>query len=113
MAHDIIALIAQYDLLMVFLSVLVDQAGVPLPAMPRHSLWRVPWRRVGSYRSPVSWWSRWLAACSAIHFGAAVMRTLCRISLSSDSTRPKFRDCYDLNGGRLIANRSRTVNVRS
>jgi hypothetical protein len=78
MAHDIIALIAQYDLLMVFLSVLVDQAGVPLPAMPRHSLWRVPWRRVGSYRSRESCWSRWLAACSAIFCGTGPGDTLAR-----------------------------------
>ena len=34
MAHDIIALIAQYGLLLVFFNVLVEQAGVPVPAVP-------------------------------------------------------------------------------
>jgi membrane protein DedA with SNARE-associated domain len=34
MAHEIIALIAQYGLLLVFFNVLVEQAGVPLPAVP-------------------------------------------------------------------------------
>ena len=34
MAHQIIALIAQYGLLLVFFNVLVEQAGVPVPAIP-------------------------------------------------------------------------------
>ena len=34
MAHEIIALIAQYGLLLVFLNVLAAQAGVPVPAVP-------------------------------------------------------------------------------
>lgn len=34
MVHDIILLITQYGLLLVFLNVLIEQVGVPVPAMP-------------------------------------------------------------------------------
>ena len=34
MAHDIVLLIAQYGLLLVFVNVLLEQAGVPVPAVP-------------------------------------------------------------------------------
>lgn len=34
MVHDIILLITQYGLLLVFLNVLIEQVGVPVPAVP-------------------------------------------------------------------------------
>jgi len=92
MAHEIIALIAQYGLLLVFLNVLVEQAGVPVPAVPTLV---VAGALAATGRLPVS--GVVLAAVLACllgdlawyaagrRFGSGVMRTICRISLSPDS----------------------------
>ncbi|KAA0068566.1 VTT domain-containing protein [Rhodanobacter sp. T12-5] len=92
MAHEIIALIAQYGLLVVFLNVLVEQAGVPVPAVPTLV---VAGALAATDRLPVS--GVVLAAVLAClvgdlawyaagrRFGSGVMRTICRISLSPDS----------------------------
>jgi membrane protein DedA with SNARE-associated domain/rhodanese-related sulfurtransferase len=92
MAHEIIALIAQYGLLLVFLNVLVEQAGVPVPAVPTLV---VAGTLAATDRLPVS--GVVLAAVLACllgdlawyaagrRFGSGVMRTICRISLSPDS----------------------------
>lgn len=92
MAHEIIALIAQYGLLLVFLNVLVEQAGVPVPAVPTLV---VAGALAATDRLPVS--GVVLAAVLACllgdlawyaagrRFGAGVMRTICRVSLSPDS----------------------------
>ena len=91
MAHDLIALIAQYGLLVVFFNVLAEQAGVPVPAVPTLvvagalSSGRLP--LVGVLAAGVlacliadtAWY------CAGRRFGGGVMRTLCRISLSPDS----------------------------
>jgi len=92
MAHQIIALIAQYGLLLVFLNVLVEQAGVPVPALPtmivagalaangKLALAGVVLAAVlACLLSDLLWY--WAGR----HFGAGVMRTICRISLSPDS----------------------------
>lgn len=92
MTHAIIALIAQYGLLLVFINVLVEQAGVPVPAVPTlvvagalASAGKLPLGAVilvalvACLISDLGWY--WAGR----HFGAAVMRTLCRISLSPDS----------------------------
>jgi membrane protein DedA with SNARE-associated domain/rhodanese-related sulfurtransferase len=92
MAHDIIALIAQYGLLLVFLNVLVEQAGVPVPAVPtmvvagalaasgQLSLAGVVVAAVlACLLGDLAWF--WAGR----RFGSGVMRTLCRISLSPDS----------------------------
>jgi membrane protein DedA with SNARE-associated domain/rhodanese-related sulfurtransferase len=92
MAHEIIALIAQYGLLLVFLNVLAAQAGVPVPAVPtlvvagalaagdRLSLAGiVAAALVGSLLGDLAWY------LAGRRYGAGVMRTLCRISLSPDS----------------------------
>ncbi|TPG11264.1 sulfurtransferase [Rhodanobacter glycinis] len=92
MAHEIIALIAQYGLLLVFFNVLVEQAGVPVPAVPTMI---VAGALAANDRLPVA--GVVLAAVLACllsdlawywagrRFGAGVMRTICRISLSPDS----------------------------
>jgi membrane protein DedA with SNARE-associated domain/rhodanese-related sulfurtransferase len=92
MAHEIIALIAQYGLLLVFLNVLLEQAGVPVPAVPTLV---VAGALAASGDLPVvNVLLAALAAClisdllwywAGRHFGAGVMRRLCRISLSPDS----------------------------
>jgi membrane protein DedA with SNARE-associated domain/rhodanese-related sulfurtransferase len=90
--HTIIALIAEYGLLLVFVNVLVEQAGVPVPAVPTlvvagalASNGKLPLAAVIAVAliacliSDLAWY--WAGR----HFGATVMRTLCRISLSPDS----------------------------
>ena len=92
MAHQIVALIAEYGLLLVFLNVLVEQAGLPLPAVPtlvvagalsaagRLPLWGVLLVALaGCLLSDFAWYA------AGRRYGAGVMRTLCRISLSPDS----------------------------
>ncbi len=92
MAHEIIALIAQYGLLLVFVNVLVEQAGVPVPAVPTMI---VAGALAANGKLPVA--GVVLAALLAClisdlawywagrRFGSGVMRTICRISLSPDS----------------------------
>ncbi|HEX8778734.1 MAG TPA: VTT domain-containing protein [Rhodanobacter sp.] len=87
-----IALIAQYGLLLVFLNVLATQAGAPVPAVPtlvvagalaagdRLSLAGiVAAALVGSLLGDLAWY------LAGRRYGAGVMRTLCRVSLSPDS----------------------------
>lgn len=92
MAHDIIQLIAQYGLLMIFCNVLIEQLGVPVPAVPTLI---VAGALAANGHFPVAtlvvvavlacllgdllWY--WAGR----RFGAGVMRTICRISLSPDS----------------------------
>jgi membrane protein DedA with SNARE-associated domain/rhodanese-related sulfurtransferase len=91
-AHQIVALIAEYGLLLVFLNVLVEQAGLPLPAVPtlvvagalsaagQLPVWGVlAVALAGCMLSDVAWYA------AGRRYGAGVMRTLCRISLSPDS----------------------------
>jgi len=92
MAHEIIALIAQYGLLLVFFNVLVEQAGVPVPAVPTLI---VAGALAANGKLPVT--GIVLVAVLACllgdlawywagrRFGSGVMRTICRISLSPDS----------------------------
>ncbi|MEO6800067.1 MAG: DedA family protein/thiosulfate sulfurtransferase GlpE [Rhodanobacter sp.] len=92
MAHEIILLIAQYGLLLVFLNVFIEQVGVPVPAMPtlivagalashgQLSLAAVVGvALLACLLGDLIWYS------AGRRFGGGVMRTLCRISLSPDS----------------------------
>ncbi|WP_158879859.1 VTT domain-containing protein [Rhodanobacter sp. L36] len=92
MAHEIIALIAHYGLLLVFINVLVEQAGVPVPAVP--TLVVAGALAANGELSLVAVLVVTIAACllsdlawywAGRRFGAGVMRTLCRVSLSPDS----------------------------
>ncbi|WP_404537118.1 VTT domain-containing protein [Dyella agri] len=87
-----IALIAQYGLLLVFLNVLAAQAGVPVPAVPTLVVAgalaagdRLPLAGIvaaalaGSLLGDLAWY------LAGRRYGAGVMRTLCRVSLSPDS----------------------------
>ena len=92
MAHDIILLMAQYGLLLVFLNVLVEQVGVPVPAVPTLM---VAGALAANGKLPlVGVVAVALCACllgdllwywAGRRFGGGVMRTICRISLSPDS----------------------------
>jgi len=92
MAHHIIELIAQYGLLLVFVNVLVEQAGVPLPAVPTMivagalaSTERLPLAGVVGVAVLASLLADYAWYAAGRHYGGGVMRTLCRISLSPDS----------------------------
>ncbi|MBQ4854644.1 DedA family protein/thiosulfate sulfurtransferase GlpE [Rhodanobacter sp. B2A1Ga4] len=92
MAHEILALIAQYGVLLVFLNVLVTQLGAPLPAVP--TLVVAGALAAHGQVSPVGVLLVTVAACllsdalwyaAGRRYGGGVMRLLCRISLSPDS----------------------------
>lgn len=92
MAHEIIVLITQYGLLLVFLNVLATQLGAPLPAVP--TLVVAGALAASSQLPVVGIVMVTLLACllsdslwywAGRHFGAGVMRMICRISLSPDS----------------------------
>ncbi|QNK00094.1 DedA family protein/thiosulfate sulfurtransferase GlpE [Dyella telluris] len=92
MAHHIIELIAQYGLLLVFLNVLVEQAGVPVPAVPTMivagalaSMERLPLTGVIAVALLACLMADYAWYAAGRYFGGGVMRTLCRISLSPDS----------------------------
>lgn len=92
MAHQIILLITQYGMLLVFFNVLVLQLGVPVPAMPTLI---VAGALAAGGKLPLAGLVL-VALCACLlgdllwygagrRYGAGVMRTLCRISLSPDS----------------------------
>jgi membrane protein DedA with SNARE-associated domain len=92
MAQEAITLIAQYGLLLAFVSVLVEQAGAPVPAMP--TLVVAGAVAASGDLSITAILLVSLVACllgdlpwywAGRHFGGAIMRTLCRISLFPDS----------------------------
>ena len=92
MAHHIIELIAQYGLLLVFINVLIEQAGVPLPAVPTMivagalaSTERLPLTGVVAVAVLACLLADYAWYAAGRYFGGGVMRTLCRISLSPDS----------------------------
>ena len=92
MAHHIIELIAQYGLLLVFVNVLIEQAGVPLPAVPTMivagalaSTERLPLAGVVAVAVLACLLADYAWYAAGRYFGGGVMRTLCRISLSPDS----------------------------
>jgi len=93
MAHEIIALVAHYGVLLVFLNVLLTQLGAPLPAVPTLVVAGTlaagggPLVLAGTMAAVVAGCllgdSLWYAA--GRRYGAGVMRLLCRVSLSPDS----------------------------
>jgi membrane protein DedA with SNARE-associated domain/rhodanese-related sulfurtransferase len=92
MAHHIIELIAQYGLLLVFANVLIEQAGVPVPAVPTMivagalaSMERLPLVGVVTVALVACLLADYAWYAAGRYFGGGVMRTLCRISLSPDS----------------------------
>ncbi|WP_200949150.1 DedA family protein/thiosulfate sulfurtransferase GlpE [Frateuria sp. Soil773] len=87
-----IVLIAQYGLLLVFFNVLVEQAGVPVPAVPTLVVAgalgandRLPLAGVVLAAVLACLLSDLLWYWAGRRFGSRVMRTICRISLSLDS----------------------------
>jgi membrane protein DedA with SNARE-associated domain/rhodanese-related sulfurtransferase len=90
--HDIAILIERYGLVVVFLNVLLSQAGLPLPIYPTlvvaaalatNSLVRIPEivlvAVVGSLIADICWYA------AGRQYGRRVLKILCRLSLSPDS----------------------------
>nr|WP_199535710.1 DedA family protein/thiosulfate sulfurtransferase GlpE [Dyella psychrodurans] len=104
-----VELIAEYGVLLVFLNVLVEQAGAPLPAVPTLvvagaliSAGKLPLvpvllvALIACLLSDLVWY--WAGR----HFGAAVLRTLCRISLSPDSCVKQSELRFQRWGGQIL-----------
>ncbi|RDI98365.1 sulfurtransferase [Dyella solisilvae] len=92
MSHHIIELIAQYGILLVFLNVLAEQAGAPVPAVPTMlvagalaATGRLPLAGVVAVALVACLLADFAWYAAGRRFGGGVMRTLCRISLSPDS----------------------------
>ena len=92
MTHDIISLLSEYGLVVVFVNVLLEQIGLPLPAIPTlviagalaangklsaPALFAVA--LIGCLIADITWY------VAGRLYGNRVMRLLCRISLTPDS----------------------------
>lgn len=92
MAHEIIVLIARHGLLVVFLSVFVAKAGVPVPALPTLAIAGA--LAAGGQQPIAGILLVAVVAClladllwygAGRHFGGSLLRLLCRVALSPDS----------------------------
>ncbi len=92
MSHDLVSLITQYGLLAVALNVLVDQIGLPVPAMPTLIVAGAMAAAGHLSMGPLFVWS--VAACLVPdclwylvgrNYGIRILKTLCKISLEPDS----------------------------
>ena len=97
----LIALIATYGLLVVFVSVLLDQGGLPVPAYPPIILTAA----LATDRGESVWPLLAVAVLAAViadvvwflggrRFGMTLLRLMCRLSLSPDSCVTMTRDIY-------------------
>ncbi len=99
--NSLLHLIEQYGLVVVFLNVLVEQLGAPLPAYPTLVITGALLERSG-YSAPALLFIAMLAALIADftwylagrRYGRKVMATLCRISLSPDSCVRQTESIY-------------------
>ena len=99
--QQLVSLLEQYGLSFVFLHVLAEQAGVPLPAFPTlivagalvaHASYDVPQLLLAAVAASLIADSAWYLAGSRL--GRPVLRTLCRISLSPDSCVRQTESIY-------------------
>ncbi len=92
MTHQLVQLIAEYGVLLVFLNVLVEQIGLPVPAIP--TLVVAGALSVTGKLAVVELFVVALIACAIADslwyvagrvYGSRVMKALCRVSLTPDS----------------------------
>jgi len=92
MTHDLSAIVTQYGLAVVFGNVLVEQLGVPVPAIP--TLVVAGAMAVNGKLSLIAVIAAAMIACviadgvwymAGRYFGGRVMKTLCMVSLTPDS----------------------------
>jgi membrane protein DedA with SNARE-associated domain/rhodanese-related sulfurtransferase len=100
--HELVSLIAQYGLLLVALNVLVDQIGLPIPAMPTLIVAGAMASAGHLAIGPLFVCS--VAACLAPdcawyavgeRYGIRVLKTLCKISLEPDSCVSETQARFD------------------
>jgi len=91
MTHDLVSLLSQYGLAVVFFNVLIEQLGLPVPAIPTLVV-AGALASQGKLSTPLLF-AVAVAACSLAdttwyiagrRFGNGVMKLLCRISLTPD-----------------------------
>ena len=91
MTHELVALISQYGVLVVFINVLLEQLGLPIPAIPMLIV-AGALATAGQVNAP-QLFAVALIACVIADglwymagriYGNAVMKTLCRMSLTPD-----------------------------
>lgn len=99
--QQLVSLLEQYGLSFVFLHVLLEQAGVPLPAYPTlivagalvtHANYGVPQLLLAAVAASLIADFAWYLAGARL--GRPVLRTLCRISLSPDSCVRQTESIY-------------------
>lgn len=97
----LLALIATYGLLVVFVSVFLDQGGLPVPAYPAVILTAALAADRGESVVPILVVSTVAAVLADLlwflggrRFGVGLLRLMCRLSLSPDSCVTMTRDIY-------------------
>lgn len=97
----LLQLIATYGLLVVFVSVFLDQGGVPVPAYPPIIVTAAVAVDSGQPLWPIvlvatlaAMLADWLWFLGGRRFGAALLRLMCRLSLSPDSCVLTTRGIY-------------------
>lgn len=109
MVQQIFALISEYGPLLVFLSVLAEQIGLPVPslavlmvagALGAHGRFPLVAAALLSLIACLIADFLWFSA--GRRFGARVLRTMCRISLSPDSCVHQSELRFDQWGGRIL-----------
>jgi len=107
--HELVSLIAHYGLALIFVNVLAEQIGLPLPAVPTLII-----AGALSVDGELSGWAVFavsVAACLVADgtwftagrlYGNRVMRLLCRISLSPDSCVRQAEFRFERWGGLML-----------
>ncbi len=92
MTHHLILLVGQYGLLIVGINVLLDQIGLPVPAVPTLVVAGAIGAGGTLALGPIFAWSVFACLAADIgwyligqRYGVGVLKTLCRISLEPDS----------------------------
>jgi membrane protein DedA with SNARE-associated domain/rhodanese-related sulfurtransferase len=109
MTHDLVSLLSQYGLALVFVNVLVEQIGLPVPAIPTlvvagalasQGKLSVPLVLIvglaGSLVADVAWY------LAGRRFGNGVMKLLCKISLTPDSCVSETQSRFERWGVRAL-----------
>lgn len=109
MMQELVSLIAQYGLLLVFANVLLVQLGLPMPAVPTMIL---AGALVAAGKLPIfAVLAVSFVACiigdavwywAGRHFGNRVLKLLCRVSLSPDACVMQSEVRFERWGGRLL-----------
>ena len=109
MTMDLIALLVRWDLPLVFVSVLVEQAGLPIPAVPI-LVSAGALSQEGTFRPETTLLTAMAACFVADHAwylagrlrGRKLLGTLCRVSLSPDTCVRRTDDLITRYGGSLL-----------